>query len=233
MGPHPNPIQFGLARRVRETGLLSGALFAIGFLAFACAETTIDMNAKSASSDPKDYRDVFYTWSRSLKVIPLDGLDNVLTARATYLSDAFRDIYVTRVAADAEMSSGEREALRAEETARGAAGHEFFVTLLTGVEDCDDLTPEEGPWRIRLRDDRGREIAPLSVEEIDDPSARDIEYFDFDPDQRKAYRLLFPRTAGDGTPVLSPAIRFFELAFSSPYGKNSVRWETAAMAKAQ
>ena len=201
-------------------------------LSIACNKTYVDLNQGAAvNDDPELYQEVFLEWSRTVKVIPLDGLENVLTARATYLSDAFRGAYIARVAADVDMTPAEKEALRAEEAGRAAKGHEFYVTLMSGVADCDDLDPEEGPWRIRLVDDRGRENAPLSVEEVEKPTARDIKYFHFDPKHRKAYRLVFSKTAADGSPLLTGATRFFELSFATAYGKNSARWETRAMSE--
>jgi hypothetical protein len=201
-------------------------------LSLACNKTYVDLNqGAAANDDPERYQEVFLEWSRTVKVIPLDGLENILTARATYLSDAFRGAYVARVAADVDMTSAEKEALRAEEAGRAGKGHEFYVTLMSGVKDCDNLDPEEGPWRIRLVDDKGRENAPLSVEEIEKPTAREIKYFGFDPKQRKAYRLVFSKTAADGSPLLTGATRYFELSFAAAYGKNSARWETTAMSR--
>jgi hypothetical protein len=212
-----------------RTAFFLGAL-AVLSLSFACRESTVDLNAAhKTSADPEDYQEVFLKWSRTVKVIPVDGLENILTARATYLSPAFRDVYVERMAADLEMTAAEKEKLRAEETAGAEKGHEFYVTLMSGVEDCDDLTPDEGPWRIRLKDDRGREVEPLSIEEIERPSVSDRKYFDFDPDSRKAYRLVFPKTAADGSPILTGSTRFFELAFAAAFGKHSARWETTHM----
>jgi hypothetical protein len=201
-------------------------------MSIACSKTYVNLNERSAAvDDPEIYQEVFLAWSRTVKVIPIDGLENILTARVTYLSHAFRQAYIARVAADVDMTASEKNALRAEEMSRAQKGHEFYVTLMTGVKDCDELDPEEGPWRIRLIDDNGREIAPSNIEEIEDPTARDIKYFDFDPDQRKAYRLVFPKNAADGTPILSSTTRYFEISFSAAYGKKSARWETTVLAE--
>jgi hypothetical protein len=205
------------------------AAFVVAVAIFsACSAPKVNLQSSRRSINPDDYTTVFHTWTRDISVVPFNGFDNVLTARATYLSHEFRQYFVERVATDLDSSPAEKAAHEAAEMAAMKEGHEFYVTLMSAVADCDDLSIDDEPWTIRLKNDKGAEAAPLVIEEVDEPMPRDIKYFFFDPKLRKAYRLKFPLTAGDGTPILSGTIKFFELSFATAYGRDTVRWEIHA-----
>ncbi len=210
---------------------VSGVCLALLWAAtVACSAPRVNLGTEPHSFHPADYQRVFETWSRELRILPVDGIENVLTARATYLSHEFRWAYVVRVAHDLSMSPVERQTLQDREFLALQETHEFFITAMSGVKDSDDLSTEEGPWRIRLEDDRGRRISPLEIEEVEKPSAADVKYFAYDEVQRTAYRVRFPILANDGMPLLSEQTRFFTLLFFSPYGQGSLRWEVVGAA---
>jgi hypothetical protein len=201
-------------------------ILALGYLACAaCAEQRVNLGRGPHDIEPDDYKNLFATWSRTLRVLPIDGLENILTARATYLSHEFRYAYVVRVVDDLKLTEDERLKLTQEQLGDLSSGHEFFVSLMSGVKDCDKLGPEDEIWTIRLKNDQGQEVAPLAVDEVDRPTPNDIKYFDFDPGHRKAYRLRFPLGGAGGRPIISPATKYFDLSFATAYGKGAVRWE--------
>jgi hypothetical protein len=191
----------------------------------ACAKQQVNMGRGPHHIEPSDYRGFFATWSRTLRVLPIDGLENILTARATYLSHEFRHAYVVRVADDLKLTPAERERMLREEMGAIDRWHEFFVSLMSGVKGCEKLDPEDEVWTIRLKNDRGEEISPLEVIEIKRPTPNDIKYFGFDPSYRKAFRLRFPLTGDSGQPIIPPTTRYFDLSFATAYGTGVVRWE--------
>lgn len=203
----------------------AGALFALLTVVLACGPKPVDIGHQSRSYEPSDYRDIFECWSREIRILPVDGVENVLTARATYLSYEFRSAYVVRVASDLRYTPAEKQQLLARELDAEKGKHEFFVSLMSGLDNCDELDTDEGPWRIRLVDDRGRGVVPEAVVEVRKPTAAEIKYFDFDPVQRKAYRLSFPVLADDGQPIISSRTRSFSLTFSSAFSQGDMEWE--------
>jgi hypothetical protein len=197
-------------------------------LACACGSPMVDIDEGQREIEPDDYPEFFERWSRDVHIIPVDGIDNVLTATATHLSYEFRWAYVVREAHDLRLSPGERQALHEREFGRLEQGHEFFITSMSGVGRAERLEPDEGPWELRLVDDKGRQVAPLSVEHIRKPTAAEVKYFEFDPVHRRACRALFPLAAGDGKPILSSDTRFYSLRFSSALGQSEATWNTAS-----
>ena len=211
--------------RGQTTISIACTLAIVVLTAFACAKKRVNLGRGPHQIDPSDYRDFFATWSRTLRVLPIDGLENVLTARATYLSHEFCFAYVVRVVDDLKLTSDERQKLMHEQMRDLSAGHEFYISLMSGVKDCDKLDPEDEVWTIRIKNDRGEEVAPVAVTEVERPIPNDVKYFGFDPGYRKAYRLLFPFNGDGGQPIISSATRYFELSFATAYGTGTVRWE--------
>jgi hypothetical protein len=109
--------------------------------------------------------------------------------------------------------------------------HEFFVTVMSGVSKSDDLDLEKGNWQIRLKDENGRQVAPVEVRKIKKPTLAEARYFDFENVQRTAYRIFFPLIAEDGRPILSGSTKAFALAFSSALGQGDMRWEIKAISR--
>ncbi|MDJ0762223.1 MAG: hypothetical protein QNJ97_04465 [Myxococcota bacterium] len=210
--------------------MLRQHIFICGFLicSAACAPPKVNMARGTRAFEPEDYRAVFTNWSREFHIIPVDGIENVLTARATYLGYEFRWAYVVRTAHDFRLSPAERYQLHEKEFGVLDKQHTFFITVMSGIKKSDDLSSETDQWQIRLEDDRGRQVAPTEIEEIRKPSITETTYFDFDPVHRTAYRITFPLLASDGAPILTPSATFFSLIFSSALGQGTMRWETTA-----
>jgi len=197
-------------------------------VACGCGSPVVNIDEGQRDIEPVDYPEIFERWSRDILIIPADGVENVLTATVTHLSYEFRWAYVVRRAHDLRLSPGERQALHEQEFSKLDQGHEFFITATSGVRGADRLEPDEGPWEIRLVDDKGRQAAPISIEEIRKPTVAEAKYFDFDRVHRRACRVLFPLEADDGKPILSSSTRFYSLRFSSPLGQSEATWNTAS-----
>lgn len=212
------------SRRKRVSGVvLVGAV-----VLCACGSVTVDLSETERDFQPRDYRNVYERWTRGFRILPVDGIENVLSATVTHLSFEFRWAYVVKKAQDLRLSPSERQRLNDEQFSRLALGHEFFISCMSGIAGADNLDPDKGPWMIRLVDDRGRQVAPLEVTRARRPSAAEVRYFGFDSVQRRAWRLLFPLTADDGRPILHPEVRSYSLRFSSPHGQGEATYSAAA-----
>ena len=208
----------------------SAVLFVcVAIVLVGCKTHRVNLASPEQTFEPGDYSDVFDLWSREFQLVPLDGVQNVLTARGTYLSYEFRLAYIERVAHDFRLSPQERRDLENAEFKALDEHHEFFVTVMSGIPKSDDIDQDRGEWSIRLKDDKGRQSAPVEIRKIRKPTLREGKYFSFDKAQRTAYRIFFSRTGPDGQPILSGSTQFFTLSFSSALGQADMRWETTAM----
>jgi hypothetical protein len=208
--------------RRRIVGLALASAVALG----ACATIVVDLSERERDFQPRDYREVYERWTREFQILPVDGIENVLTATVTHLSYEFRWAYVVKNAQDLRLSPSERQQLNEAQFSRLAQGHEFLVSCMSGIDKAERLDPEDGPWKIRLVDDRGRQVAPLEVTRVRRPSADEVKYFGFDPVHRQAWRILFPLSADDGRPILHPEVGSYALRFSSPYGQGEAAFLT-------
>ncbi len=209
-------------------GLLFPVLLFFAVLSSSCFSPIVSLEQGNRSYRPSDYNQVLEKWTRSFQILPVDGIENVLTATVTHLSWDYRFAYTVKVTSDLRLSPNEREKLKNDTFSPVSKGYEFFVTTMSGLKNSDILTGEDSPWTIRLVDNKGRFAAPLRIEEIRKPSAADIKYFGFDPVHRKAFRIFFPLNATDGKPLLDDDTRYYMLQFSSPHGQGEARWNTAA-----
>jgi len=202
-------------------------LIAIGFAAVGCTSPRVEMSPGPRAFQATDYQQVYDRWTREEQILPVDGIENVLSVRATMLSYEFRSAYAVKVGHDLGLTGAQRDELEREQLAAAAAGHEFFLSVMSGIKDADELEPEEGPWNIRLEDDRGRRVSPASIEKIRRPSTADLQYFGYDRLHRTGYRVRFPFLAQDGQPIIGENTQHFSLTFSSPLGQGALRWQTA------
>ncbi len=202
-------------------------LIAIFLCISACANPNVDMGTDPVKTQPSDYSKHFKTWSREIHVLPIDGFENVLTARATYLSYRFREAYISKVSHDLDYSLRDRELLTTSEIEDLNKGHEFFISVMSAVKKCDNLDPKDGPWTIRLKNDKGLEVSATSVTKIEKPMPDHIKYFFFNPSFRNAYRIVFPFKTEKGELLISNNAKYFILSFATAYGRSSARWNIA------
>lgn len=176
----------------------------------------------------EDYDKVLNRWTRTGDLLEFQGLEEHLTATATFLSWDFRWAYVARYAHDARLSLDDRAAMlqTALETARRE--HEFYIALEAQSPRWGDLTGPNAGWRVLLVDDRGRQVTPVRVERVRRPAPADLAFFPYITPWRQVFRVHFPRRVeGSGQPfeVLGPGTRFFLLRFSGPFGTLDLRWD--------
>jgi len=156
--------------------LIRGSFLALALaLVASCGAPLVDLSEAERSFKPADYQTVFERWSRELQILPVDGIENVLTARATHLSWEFRWAYVVKEAHDLRLSPAEREAHNQRELARLREGER--------VELCVDREAVEH----RLADERFRRG-------VEEELARRVDVADrvISPDQDRGHRQRGP-----------------------------------------
>jgi hypothetical protein len=219
----------GLAIRPRAASLASVALkLALLAALTGCAEPLVSLEGGPREYVPSDYSQVLKKWTRNQSVIELAELDNTLTVTATFESWDFRWAYVVRYAADYRLTVEQRRELLERTLRETADDHEFYVALYGTNWRWIDLSRPTSAWVVRLVDDQGNETAPSKIEPIVKPSALEEHYFPYTTVWRRAFRIRFPRSTGDGRPTIAGTARWFGLRFAGAEGNGELRWEMAA-----
>lgn len=200
----------------------------LGCGGLGCGGSAEDLSAREGRFTPEDYAQVYDKWTRAADEFSFGNLNDVLNATATYLSAEFRSAYVVRYAHDHGYTTEERERLRDSSLADAKADHGFFVTMAGTDYRESDLTSERSAWRVVLVDPSGRTTVPTKIERIRKPSPAEKEYFPSVSPFRHTFRLSFPRTRSDGTPVIGPEMPHFILRFAGPEGVVDLRWNFAS-----
>jgi hypothetical protein len=77
---------------------------------------------------------------------------------------------------------------------------------------------------VRLIDDQGDETAPGRIEAIVKPGPLEERYFPYTTVWRRAFRIRFPRTTGDGRDTIATNARWFGLRFAGADGNEQLVW---------
>lgn len=218
-------VHAGLTRRASTRTLV--ALAALAVLG-GCAVPLVSLEGGPREYVPSDYPQVLNKWTRNESIIELAELDNKLTVTATFESWDFRWAYVVRYAADYRLTVEQRRELLDRTLRETADDHEFYVALYGTNWRWIDLSRPTSAWIVRLIDDQGNETAPSKIEAIVKPGALEERYFPYTTMWRRAFRIRFPRSTGDGRPTIAGTARWFGLRFAGAEGNGELRWEMAA-----
>ncbi|MBI4510781.1 MAG: hypothetical protein HY698_14190 [Deltaproteobacteria bacterium] len=150
--------------------------------------------------------------------------DQVLDVHATLKSGDFRAAMVAEMARRARLDQAAHAELEARE--REAEQRSFEVELLAATYHYawnDFAREQRSIWRVTLVGEDGREVTPLSVKEDRRPRGEIATWYrDLSPFHR-AYVVVFPKAAPDGTPLLGASSRL-KLKIGSSLGAVELTW---------
>lgn len=173
---------------------------------------------------PEDYSSVLRFWTREKSLISVDEMDNVLTVTSTFQSWDFRQAYAARYRHDYRLTPQEGRTFLERSLQTSRAYHEFFVALYAQHPRWGEIADVDALWVVRLVDDTGNEIAPVTIDKIRKPSAMELSYFPYLTSYRKVFRITFPRATTSGEPSISPESEWFGLEFSGAQGHTTLKW---------
>ena len=133
-----------------------------------------------------------------------------------------------------EPVNEELEALRKRYRNRKAREECFFVTVLTGDRDWNDLALPNSIWRVYVETNDGRKVKATSIREVKKLDESHLHFYPHLDQYRDAYNICFSRFpssrqgGGEGIPkgLLEPGLSSFKLVFRSPIGEAELTWET-------
>ena len=170
-----------------------------------------------------DYDAILKRWTRGDRLYSFQGVDDVLSADATFESWDFRWAYVIRYAEDYRLTIEQRRELLVGALEDARKYHQFYVALYGNKPREGDLTGDRPGWVVRLVDDKGNVTAPAQIVPIRKPGVLERTYFPYTTTWRTVYRLRFP-VANGGSPALAPDATMAGLRFSGPLGSLELRW---------
>jgi hypothetical protein len=170
-----------------------------------------------------DYDAIFKRWTRADRLYSFQGVDDVLSADATFESWDFRWAYVIRYAEDYRLTIEQRRELLVAALEDSRKYHQFYVALYGNRPREGELVGANPGWVVRLADDRGHVTAPEQILSIKRPGALERTYFPYTTNWRTVYRLRFPATTAAGASI-APDATLAALRFSGPLGNLELRW---------
>lgn len=190
-----------------------------------CSPPVVSVEEGPREYVAQDYERVLKRWTRSVELLSVAELDNVLSVTATFESWDFRWAYVMRYADDYRLTVDQRRALLERSLAATRDEHQFYFALYAQKYKWGDLGMDNPAWIVRLIDDTGSETAPQEITEVRRPGAIERTYFPYTTPWRRAYRVSFPVKRSDGTPTIAASANWFGLRFAGAQGNDELIWQ--------
>ena len=150
------------------------------------------------------------------------GFDTVLFSAATLQTPAFREARVRRTAHFQALTQERVAELMGQELAEAGRTHEFFLGVHVFNYRYDDFDRASSIWNVALLTPSGQ-VRPVSVERVGRADMELRAYYPYLGTFWVAYRVRFPTTFADGTPVIPPGTERVVLRMASSLGKVEMR----------
>jgi hypothetical protein len=207
---------------VRRAGALG--LLALAAVACVTAPPTVGESPPRLPDDVAEtaYNAVLRRYSDRAEVY--SGFDTRLFSAATFQSGPFREARVRRLAAFKLLPAPEVEALLREERAQAAQTHEFALGVHVNERLYDDFDQPRTIWRIALVTGTA-EVVPLEVRRVGRANLDLRAIYPYLGAFWTLYRVRFPTTLPDGSPVITPDTGEVLLRVTSSLGRTDLRMQ--------
>ncbi len=191
----------------------------LGALASGCVTTppTIGEEPPTLKDETaeKAYREVLARYSGRAEIY--QGFDTRLFANATFQAPTFREARVRRRAEFQRTPAPRVEELLAEERTEAAQAHTFFLGVHANDPRYDDFDRRNTIWRLALLTQAG-EARPTSIRRMGRTNLDQRAIYPYMGTFWVGYRVDFPTTFPDGTPVIPQGTERVTLRVASTLG---------------
>ena len=200
------------------------ALYALALFAASCASAPIVVSLGEPATPPtaKEYVDELKRWTRHGHL--RNDFDQALDVDATLRSPEFRAAYAAKYIELYKIGPDNQERIRGQILSDGADTFEFHVESATHDYDLNDFTSAKTVWRVTLVDDQAHEVQPVKVQAIKERQALDEKFYPYTTIFSRGWTFRFPRTRGDGSPLVGGDTRTLTLRFAGPQGSVDLLW---------
>lgn len=200
----------------------SRAVIFLGCIGIGCAASgpIVSLSPTKTEYATNDYDAISRRWTRSGQL--LKELDTKLSIHATLFSPDFLAAYLPYYAALFELSSSQKHALYAEMTRPGH--YEFVVVSDTHDYRQNDFDRDDSIWRLFLVNDREQRVSPIEIKQEKPIRETMRQLFPSISPFSKVYRVSFPQTLPDGTPLVRDRSSHLALRVVGALGNVELRW---------
>lgn len=150
------------------------------------------------------------------------GFDTMLFAAATLQTPAFREARVHRAATFKAYTPEQVQELLERERAEALKTNEFFLGVHVYNYRYEDFDRPASIWNMVMVTPAG-EVHPVSVERLGRADMEMRAYYPYMGTFWVGYRVRFPTTFPDGSPVILPETERVVLRMASSLGKVEMR----------
>jgi hypothetical protein len=199
------------------------ALAALVFAGCATAAPKVSLGEPPAAPVAKDYVDQLKKWTRHGHLF--SDFDAALDVDATMRSPEFRAAYAAKYLEVYRVEPEHQPKVRGDILSDGADTYEFHVETATHDYELNDLVGAKSVWRVTLVDDTRHEVTAQEVSAIKERRRLDSEFYPYATYFTRGWRIRFPRTRTDGSPLVSGETKTLTLRFAGPQGSVDLRWD--------
>jgi hypothetical protein len=194
-------------------------------LAAGCgsAPPRVSLEPPNRAPTADEYVDELKRWTRRGHL--RDDFDEALDIEATLRSPEFRAAFAEKWIAVFKISPSEALRVRDQILADGADTYEFYMESATHRFELNEFSSTKSVWRLALVDDRGREVTTAQVMASKERRELDMAFYPYATTFSRGFRLRFPRSLPDGSPLVTTETRAITLRFAGPQGSLDLVWQ--------
>ncbi|WP_163783724.1 hypothetical protein [Myxococcus vastator] len=147
-----------------------------------------------------------------------DGFDTRVFAGVTLQTQPFREARVHRQAAFQQLPTVKVEQMLAEERAKAAQVHEFFLGVHFNDFVYADFDYKHSIWRLALVTPAG-EVTPSRIRRLGRVNMQTRAYYPYTSIFWVGWEIQFPTQMSDGSPVIPPGTETVTFRMASSLGK--------------
>lgn len=178
-------------------------------------------------SQPPDLDDASRAWTREGSLITsiTEGRTMIARLHATFESPQWRAAKVARARRRGQLSAAEVQGRLDAEKQEAAKEHDFYLLLATHDARANDLSKgDRSMWTVRLRDDKGNSVAPISIKK----DRRPREEIKSELPQLSGFDQVYVARFPASLKILGPDARSFSLVMWSGLGTMKLVWKAGA-----
>jgi hypothetical protein len=181
----------------------------------------VSLAPSTAPVEPKRYVELLKRWSRHGDL--RSDFDATMIVDATLFSPEFHAAYVAKYLDVYKVTPSARDAVAAT-IPLDPDTYLFHVETQTHTWEVNELKPPKAIWRLSLLDDTGREALVREVKSENTRTEFLQVFYPYTQLFSKPWRVVFPKTLPDGSPLVGPETKSLTLRIAGPAGAVDVTW---------
>jgi hypothetical protein len=213
-----------LSRAALACTLLLGSAVAVS----GChnwAKRTVSLAPPAVNPPAREYFDQLKKWSRYGHIQA--DFDDTLAVNSTLQSPEFAGAFAEKWIEVYKLNEPDAVRKRAEVLGEIADVWQFHMESATHKYEDNEFGNLRSPWRVALVDDRNRSVQPIEVKLDRGPRDVTTAFFPYATIFSRGWRVRFPRTLPDGTPLVGPDTKRLTFRISGPAGSLDMTWKLA------